>query len=189
MLQNIFGFHDPVKDLLQELFKNPLAKKLYDDAQRIHIAFEKRPFTIELVDGSKLAGFDAMSDFEHYCIQILDNQPFTMQLTCLIFELTNFLQLERHEATCARLVYGRYPMRRITYIKLREKIEYDGCKIHHRVVRYGIKNLNWDPDMDEYDEVVKSTFEERFANIHEDHKEFFGKDWETSEGPHKRRKT
>jgi len=101
-------------------------------------------------------------------------------LSDMVFELTNFLQQERHlaarnEATnadqCAEAI---------------EHIEYDGQHIHHRVIWQAIKTNNWNPAMDHYGRALENewrTFKDFWRERWDDpHADSYRKWWRKHHG-------
>lgn len=137
---------------IKELCQNDKTRRLYSHAQRKWIRSGHKPYRIRFADKRHLKGFPAHASPEENAICLYNRDSFLEQLSSLIFELTKFLQFNKFDRINYKLIYGRYPMRRTTYINLSENVEYNGIKIYNKVVRYGINHSTWSHNTDVYQE-------------------------------------
>ncbi len=165
--------------LLQKLCENPKAKKLYEQAQEAQFRAGLPSITLILASHEEMGhSFDGDATYQTGQLRIVRSLTQEAQLSTLIFELTNFFQVERWNAFFYKAENG-YPMRRSVYMKQSEKIEFDGAALHHEIVKYGIQHHGWQPSMDEYASWYRKDFEKIYKSaMCEEHKGYFGENWD-----------
>ena len=171
-----------IRSLMASLQENPAAWQLYLDAQQAQADAGLPPITIHIVHPKKVSYFMGDADTrEEGTGELRINSALTrmMQLSILIFELTNFKQGEQHRTIDRRLYDSRYPYRKERYIRDTEMIEHAGTRLHHEIIESGVERNGWDSSMDIWGHWYPLSFKEIYeSETITAHKEHYGNLWE-----------
>lgn len=124
----------------EELVKNPLFIQVCHEVSK---KFSIQIYTNQdTTDGIE---FTSCVSYEENKIKLNGKISFKLAFTFLIFEMVNAWQNKRFNEVSDRAKEGK--LDRETYTMLFEMIEKDTGRITGEIIEYGIKHLNWSPEL------------------------------------------
>jgi hypothetical protein len=132
--------------LLEKALSCPAIKELYEQARaNLRLYTKHKEIIVNLVSKIK-SGFPA--DTFNNTIEILSSRSDDEILDDFVFELTNVLQCSKHNDVFQKVIDGMLTCEDYAYQT--ERIEFEGTKIHHRVMQAAIKQMGWSQSLDFY---------------------------------------
>lgn len=169
-----------VKKMLEKALKCSAIHKLYLQANATTLPSSLPGETWEIKFVSKLQD-DYKARIEPWKRKImLDNKLSDDQaLSAFVFELTNAIHTSSHAINYTAVLSKNRSAE--AYAKEVERIEYEGYKIHHKIMSIAIPELGLDRSVDFFVWVDTMSFEEAwYTSIrYSSHAERYRKDWET----------
>jgi hypothetical protein len=137
--------------LLQKMLTSPLVQQLYNQASEVQKMNKRvQNIVIEFLPDASLTSL-AEADYKNGKISIRSSVSDEMAISCAIFELSNIVQSPKFDEV-NEMMLTQYSLGSECFVKMYEKIEYDGCVMHHQIIERAFREMGavFTPDVDLY---------------------------------------
>lgn len=168
------------KKILAIALTSKAINALYEKAKTTLISGKSGPWAIEFA--AKLE-FEAFCNFQQRKIRLSSNLSDDQALSSFVFELTNAISFNKHDALYQKAISGQIECEE--YVKEIERVEHEGILLHHKVITEAINEMKWSTALDDYQNTPKD-FETYWSKIKiTSHADYYRKNWSNYNGYYK----